>query len=886
MLVVEELDDMRLDFKNRHRAGSRLHVTRSVVAAARAIRDRVAGLIAVMLVMTALAGCRGPDPVYDRTPRPIATRDLVRAERRAASPLNPAERIVLETLHDGYLASFDEFRESELIPFAEYFRDLSPQAMRNDERALRSVVSRHRSILSQLESLDETFVERVSTALGPARSRYVALLRARRVLDRASALTMGDGGGRLLDVHLLVDRLDVDPQQRATIDSLLAAHDAEAGVIAAGIMQEQATLPLSYITVVQRRGPPQAPPGASGKDRQKAIEHSEQERFAESRKDLESLLHRYAALVDRTIELIAAELPEDQARQITRSLIRTRVNDQHGGSSDTVAFEALIASRAREIPAATRDSITALRSKFLAEDEQRSVRWIELYREAKAPGVLDPVAQRGGAAATQARRDRVEALDKERSAAIVQFRAQLNEMIPESVREEIGQLARMHREEFTAALGQIVGAGRVSSIVAARPRGFGDRAAPVQRPSSASSDDPGELRMVLAPMPDEAAVNRLLSRSDLDETSSMVLRQIVTLWREQWEATREPARQRVLSEMPSLMNAMNMGDIAAFDRAVQRVMSSYEELRREREQLDAELLSSLDAASADSLDRAARQLWIYERDEAERRLRWSDVPWENRMRLAVESTVPFMETINRAIVTSEAVTVVSDVLTPLIDELNEATESLRHEGIIAVRKAMGLVMKGRLQGQSDVQALDESVPEVRRMLAPLRTTADRLAMLRVAALGAIVEALPTDEGRGLREAFVRSAYPRLLENPGRVEESLIGVRSDPSLTDAQRAAIDDIIAQRSERRDRELDRILDWNRGLRTNLADSGEDLRQREAASRRYPQLGAMLFAREEADARATTAAKAILTSAQMERHRDLDAYFDEHVQGVRWLD
>ena len=221
-------------------------------------RDRpghpVAMAIAVLLALIALAGCRKPDPVYDRVPRPVGTRDIVRAERRDGTMLSEAERLAVLGAHDRYIAAFDALRQAELVPFAEELRSADAESIARDERKLRSLVSRHLGIIGRIESLDESFLTEVSAALGPGREGFVARLRNRRVLDRASALSAGDGGRALLDVRQLVDQLALGESDRIATEPLLQEFETQAVSIAAEITREQATLPLSYLAVLERRG--------------------------------------------------------------------------------------------------------------------------------------------------------------------------------------------------------------------------------------------------------------------------------------------------------------------------------------------------------------------------------------------------------------------------------------------------------------------------------------------------------------------------------------------------------------------------------------------------------------------------------------------------------
>ncbi len=863
-----------------------------IVAAS--LRSRPGAICATMLVIAlaalTLAGCRRPDPVYDRVPQPISTRDLVRAERRVQQPLTEAERRALEPVQDAYLATFEEFRQSDLVPFAAELREVDPQKLRSDERTLRALVGRHLGILNRIVAMDDAFLAAAAEALGPGRANFVEMLRVRRILDRASVVSVGDSGRGLLDLRSLVDSLALDAATRAALEPSLLSHDSEATVVAQNILQEQATLPLTHLAVLAKRGPARPDPSLREDQREKAQQRAEQDRFAESRKDLEILLRQYAELMDRSIEMIAQQLPEESAARLRRLMVRTRVDDDLSRSADTVAFEAMIASRALVVPADVRVRIAAMRTKFLEEDQDRMRRWIEIAKERRTPGVLDPIGDRGGPAAVKEHKERTAAIDRERKEASKVFRDAVFALLSQDVRDAIGELRGKDRQQFTDSLADMVGSGRIAPIVQQRPRGYADRDPAEAAPPQPPNQEPSELRMVLASMPDDAAVGRLVSRSNLDVASAIVLDEILGSWRERWEATREPARARVTALMPAIMTAMNAGDKSGFDRAAQRLIASFDELRREREQLEDELVASFDAALSNAIDPAAREMWVRERNEAQRRLRWRDVPFDDTMRLPSEATIPFLETIGRVKLPVESTSSIAAALAPMADELEQATEALRVEALITVRRAMALVLDGRANGIREEDSLSESRPEVRRMLSPLRSAAERLAALRLETLATMIAALPPEQGRLLREAVVRAAYPRLLGGIGEerrgAQVALEGALADPSLTDLQRSEMEAIIDRRGAARDRALDRLLDWSRTWRNAERAPGDDIRERDGAARRHPELAAVLFVRDEADARAIRAARGVLTDEQAERHRDLDAYFNESVGAVRWLD
>jgi hypothetical protein len=858
------------------------------------VRAMLVGL--TLWALGALGGCRRPEPVYDRIPRPIATRDLVRAERRAGQPLSESERRAVVALLDRSLEAFEALRSNEILPFAEAYRALNAQGAYADPQALRSIVSRHRGILLRIEGIDDDLFRALAETLGPQRASLIAHLRIRRAIDRASVLSLGDGGRTLLDVRTLVAQLELEPETLATIEPILQDFDRDAAEVARRIAEEQATLPLRYMEVIERRGPAErsVDPALRDDARKQARDRAEHERYAESRRDLETHLFRYAEIAELAIESVAVVLPEEDGAFLRRRMLRLRVDDEIAGGSDRAAFEALVAARAIGVPRETRQRIEELRVAFLAEDEERLRAQIALHVASREPGVFDPIRRRGGDDAVRRHKESWARLEEQRKSSAERFRNEIAELLPEETRAAIEQLRNLDRDQFVDRLAELVGPGRVSTFVQRKPQGYADRdpqRADAGRDANRDGGrDPGELRMMLASPPTDGSIELLQRRSGMDDDAiagaAGILREVVTPWRERWEATREPARTKVRQWMGPIMEAMNAADEKAFDQAAARLIAGFDGLRREREALDGELLASLEVVLPSGVDPAARELWVRERSEAARRLRWSELPFEDTLRMPPEATVGFLDAVARAPIPPERASVIVAALAPFADRLDEATERLRREALVAVRKAMVIVMEGRRRGMSEEDSLSEAKPEVRAMLSPLQGAANDLASLRIEALNAIASALPPLEGRAMREQFVRSAYPRLLDERRTTERAIDAVGADPSLTTEQRVEWERIVDDRTRARDAAIGRLLAWGEAYRAAERPKGEELGGRETAGRRHPQLAAVAFERDEANARAVRAAWGILSPEQRERHRELERWFSETAQQVRWLD
>ncbi|MDZ4832127.1 MAG: hypothetical protein SGJ09_18275 [Phycisphaerae bacterium] len=846
---------------------------------------QISVVIAVALALLwALGGCRRPDPVYGRFPRPLATRDLVRAERRAGPPLSVAERAALESVHDRYLAAFEDIRTSEMIPFAATLAESGRQTNSDpfaDPKELRRRVGRHASIIAHVAALDADFLSDAETTLGTHRADTIASLRDRRALDRANVLSVSDGGRVLLDLSTLLERLKLDDDVTALIAPELASHAAQAAQLAQRIAHDQMYLSTRYLDVLVRKGEPEdlVAPSLEGEARENALNRLRQERYAETRRPLERLLTQFADQADATIARIAPKLPEEDAERLERRMLRARIDDEPGRAIDDAAFEALVASRADAVPAAERTKISALREKFLAEDAERLRALVAIRRESKVPGVIEP----GGREAGQARKARREAIDRERATAAPRFREAFLPLVPEALRGKLLELHDRNRIEIADSLAELVGAGRVSALLAKKPRGFADGDPPEQADDSGAErdSDGGGMRALLPPAPSERDLRRLLARANVDQVTRDVVRDIAVAWRERWDEAREAVGKRGQQLMNDVGAAFSAQDADNADRAIGLFLRLVDEVRQQRAALDLEFVS--DAEIASPLVRGpATELWLWERAELTSRLQFDQLPGQEMLVIAPESAIRFFDVLAETELLGDALAIAADALRPIMEELNAAAEAQRNDMLAAIRVILGMGIRARSEGIREDEAMVRSADVVRRGAAPLRASSRRLAELHADALERVAATMPDADARALRERYIQAAYPGVLNDRRAADPALEAMLEDDALDAGQREAVRKILELRSVARAAAAAKLLLWGRENEVSATNLGD----RDALTRTYPAVAAVTFAREEADARALRASMGELRPEQLDRHRDLAAWFEDPPMSMRGYD
>lgn len=841
------------------------------------MRSAVRWVVLLAVVATGfLAGCRRPEAVTDRFPQPISMRDVGRAEVRSGIELTEPERITIETLLDEHQAAFEALRQADIASLLAEIRDSGEEV---DDQELRRRIARHRSIHERIAGLDSDFFDRLSSSLGPDRAAFVEILRARRTLDRANAVVIADGGRTLLDLRSLVRSLRLSPEAMATIEPELARYEVEVTPIATAVADAQMRLPIEYQEVLRRRGPPEKDIDQRLRDdaREKAIGAAQQRRFAEARRDLEVDLHRFADTVDVAGDAMIALLPAEDGLVLRRALLRIRIDDGSARVAERAAFDALVASKLSVLPVATRLQIAALRQKFLEEDEASMREWLELWRATKVPGELEP----GGSQSTKQRNEQRGAIEKRRAVAAAKLRDEVMNLVPPQLRSNFESLPQLNRQEFSKAIAELVGDSAASAIVQVRPRGYGDRE---QRPPEAperAGDNSAEFRILLPAAPDQRDLMRLAERSGVDEGTRRVMGDLFAPWSERWKneaEAAEAAMQPLVEEMGESVRRRG-GDDA--ERAMARVVGAFENIRQARIALDAELLADLDAA-ASGLSPEARQLWIWERAALATQLGWRQLPGNELLRFPPESTVDLFDVIADANLSSEALPILVGAIEPRWEELHQTGEQQRTTTLAGVRKIVLEAITARTRGMSEEQALSEERPDIRRAVAPAREAAERFGTIQLEILDSCIAGLPPADGRKLRETFARAAYPRVLGDDWRTRRLIEGLQGDGGLDESQGEAIARLLEERDIRRDRALDLLLAWGRSHRREAGEEGRG----EWSRRRYPELAAAAFARDEADARALRAAWGVLRPEQRERHGDLRAWFGDPPQAVRNFD
>lgn len=832
--------------------------------------------IVVGLALLAVVGCRRPDPVYDRFPRPISMRDVVRAERRAGDLTEP-ERLAVERALDNHQTQFEAVRSTRIQAFVESIRTLSSDEAFNDPVVLKRNMDRHAAILQEIVALDDALFESLDRALGPSRAGFVDAMRLRRSLDRANALSVGDGGRALPDLVIVVDRLGLEPETRAAISPILDAHAREAAAIADRIGREQLAVTQRYLDLNQRLGPPESAPGVpQGDGRDDAINQELTRRANRSRESLERALFEFSELVDRTVLALREAMPADEWARLDRRILRTRVDDDVGRSADHVAYSLLIASRTSALPRDVRERVAALRERFLAEDTELLRKSFDIYRAGRVPGELVP----GGNTEAERRKERRGEIEAQRAMLAKRTTEEFDAIVPEEVRTQIASLKQANRDKFREGVVQLVGAGPASSVIAQRPQGFADMRGDDRQPSLVPNRDreDGALRAFIGPVAHEKDLQRTLARARADDVAQSVAADLFVGYREAWRAAAEDATRRSEAQVKQLMTALESGAVADFRREVGQFLAFAETVRRERQNLDDTFIHDLAAAIAD-FPPDVRAMWEWERRDLSWRIDVGEIPGGEFFTVAPESMVRFFDVLTDAQLPDDARPCVASALENLREPYLQASERMREDSISALREVVEIMIEARLQGIDEGQAMRQRSADINRAVSPLTASARRMAEVNAEALELVCACVDAETGRSLRLAYLRAAFPRVFDDGRLANDALANVLNDPSLDEARRNEVSAIVAVRNARRDVAIQEVLVWSRqgGM------SRTTLRRRSDAALRFPSIAKAMFALDEADARALRAAGALLAPEDVDRHADLARWFDDGWYPIR---
>lgn len=790
-------------------------------------------------------------------------RDVVRVERGGlawADYLSEPELMAVEAILDRHLSAFAELRATELDAF---LRELPAGEPAEIDRTQSALIARHRHLLVRIAALDEETCDGFAAALGPARSEFVARLRAARRLERTNAIVVADGGGVLLDLRWEVDRLRLDDEARSAVEPALRMHEEAVGPLIDRILDAQTSLPLAHRDVLARSGPPErdVPGDLEGRPREEAIHRATFARILAARRDLDAALLAYQARIDASIARIGESSPETAAR-LRLVVLRRKTPDNPTPQAERLAYELLIASRALEAPPELRGRLAGLRDDLVAS-------------EARCLAALDDFAARRRAERDAGREaeafERASVVARDRGAAIERARTSYEQTTPSTLRAAIAALAQSESDAFPDALARIVGAERVRALLVERPVGFGDRTPrPAERRREGGA---GDFNRFLPPAPEIGDLDRLARRAGLDEGGRVVAAALLATHRERWEAERAESAATFERLVSALGGFGGDPEPVAFDRALRALVAAMAERRALRAALDRSLEEDLAAALPAGAE-PALALWRIERVEQAIHLDWSSLPADDRFRMPPLARVRLLETIADAGLDPSHARALAEVVRGHETRFVDAGARLRDAALEATRSLLVVEVEARAAGLEPDASPEEANPALRRLLAPVRDAAQRFADMQYELLDACAARLPPSERRRLREAVAAAALPRLVE-ASIAEGGLIALVADPSLDAGRRAEIDGLREAASARRDAALDPLL-----ARARMAIDPDPTGLRDGV------VIAARFTRRDADARALRRAWALLDDGERARHAGLLAALDEQPRRVRAYD
>lgn len=830
-------------------------------------------LLPLLLAAFVLAtGCR-PVPVsFHAMPGPALSEDLATAERRAGAELDPAEYAAFLEAHDAYLAAWGEVVREVAEPLAREVRETSDEDLRRDLGRIRSLVGRQRALLARLAALDVDLGGAIA-GLGPSGPRISERFLALRSLDRVNAVLKADGDSVLADLRDLVDSVRGDPE----LEPLDAG---EAADLAASLdqfefrarpLREAAALAAIELAVDWRELADASPaadavvdPELEGDARGHAIARVEFERIAAARRRLARALTRLADLDDAVaVEIVAIDA--DLGEAIRLRLLRNRTRDtQVGTTVRALAFKALVASRSLDLDAKTRERIAREREAFLAADADQLRLALAIIREGSVPGVFEP----GGPGAGGRRIERLRSIEQFRFTLIRTFDELLVTLAGAELESRLDALSEIPRESLAASLAEIAGPGRVPRLLSALPDDFPQPPPPRTEPLDAPPGGQRERRIFLPDPIGPNEMQRFADRCGLDAADTAAWPGILAAYRERREGRLEQEGTRFDVAIKAAVSSVTNGnDPGRTSSAIAAVFSIADEIRAARLAEDETLLADLAVAARRSPPAGELEFWRRERTEAARRIRWYEIPGGEIFGAPREATVELATVAGRLDLTGSDRETIATVLAGF--DLDAAAESLRAEWANALRRAFTLAIERQAAGDRfDPDGSAEDGARLDRISRPLVAAGELVVRIHRKFLEQIVERLPRDQARAIREAYVDAAYPGWLVQDADLDRDLERLGLDGRLEPDVAARVLVLLDDRDEAHDAVLTDLLDWKDRIAGERADGEED---RSRFLRDDPLFVLALARRREADLRCARLARELLDGEARERHRGL---------------
>lgn len=754
---------------------------------------------------------------FGALPDPISSRDLTRYSERLG--LSDHQTMVFAEHHAAYLEEFRELRERDIEAFLDAIRGMRAQFDLGDRRLVEDLVRTLNRIMGRIRMLDEGLFDKISPMLTEAQSGILPRVRQARERERFNSevtrfLDFLNPGVRV-DLSEIITGLEFAPEQIQLIDPILMSYEQRLTTSSRKLFETTTSMVLDVLKRLEQMGFTQG----SLRDPATAFRLFEafQTIWDEVTLDLMKESNEIASLHRRTYRSIAAALPEDSARRLTREYYR-RAYPEAANIGRLAERQLNAALRIDTLPEDTRQSIELLRTSHRASQDRVAEQIVDLLDERRRSMTLRTIIRRG-ADERQTMLDDLRRRGEETDASTIQsLQAMLGPELAQYVQNAPGD----DRREFFG--------GRVNVAVSrAEGTGGGGPVIVSQRFDVAQGMDPTGLprRITITD------VRHYADRWQLDESQRSILQ---TLYDDYAAQQRKIQDEQITPLNEAMREAFRQGGgpggggMAAMQEISQMREAAFNALTQlEKTFFDDVEIAVIGPEQQQELRRvrAERERAIY---LAGGRVGMMMGGGPGMMAFgggaSNEAGIDLTRLLFDAEIASQHRQAVLDVLDGYSDQATSLLKS-RFEAEQGMRRAMERFAPP--PGSSPDAAREIAMERGREIGQVMQTygrtmreATDAMTELNRRTLDSLAERLPQAEATSLRRAFERQAYPEVFNDPGSLEPRLAAIFELPDLSESQRTRIMELAADYRRSYSQVSDRMIEVHAAGGGNQAAGG----------------------------------------------------------------
>lgn len=745
-------------------------------------------VVAAVVVPAATVCAQG---TFGALPDPISSRDLTRYSERLG--LSDHQTLVFAEHHAAYLDEFRQLREREIEAFLESIRGLRRQFDLGDRRLVEDLVRTLNQIMGRIRVLDEGLFDKISPMLTEAQSAVLPRVRQARERERFNSevtrfLDFLNPGVRV-DLSEIITGLEFAPEQMQMIDPILMSYEQRLTTSARKLFETTTSMVLDVLKQLERMGFTQG----SLQDPATAFRLFEafQTIWDEVTLDLMKESNEIASLHRRTYRSIAAALPEDSARRLTREYYR-RAYPEAANIGRLGERQLNAALRIDSLPEETRQSIQLLQTSHRASQDRVAEQIVDLLDERRKSMTLRTIIRRG-ADERQTMLDDLRRRAEETDASTIQsLQAMLGPELAQYVQNAPDDRREFFGGRMNVAVARTDGPGGGGPVIVSQRFEAGPAMGTAGLPQRITITD----------------VRHFADRLELDESQRSILQSLYDDYTPQYakiqdeqitpmnEAMREAFRQGGGAGGPGGGGMAAMQQITQMREAAFQSLSELEKAFFE----DVEVaVIRPDQQQELNRVRAERERAIY---LAGGRVGMMFGGGPGMMALAGGASNEAGIDLTRLFFDAEIASLHRQAVLDVLDGYSDQATSLlksRFEAEQGMRRAMERFAPP--PGSSPDTAREIAMERGREIGQVMQTygrtmreATDAMTELNRRTLDSLAERLPQAEATLLRRAFERQAYPEVFNDPGALEPRLAAIFELPDLSESQRTRIMELAA--------------------------------------------------------------------------------------------